>query len=157
MNRDRARSLRNNATEPEKRLWDRLRGWRKDGFPVRRQVPIGPYIVDFACHSCRVVVELDGGQHNSVEGRRSDAERDAWLEANGYRVLRFWNSDLQANLPEVLETIRRVLAERDPHPGRLADAQPPGPPLKGEGETRSEATSKGEENPAPLRLEHARR
>ncbi|MAL11047.1 MAG: DNA (cytosine-5-)-methyltransferase, partial [Maricaulis sp.] len=54
MNRDRARSLRNNATEPEKRLWYRLRGWRKDGFPVRRQVPIGPYIVDFACHSCRV-------------------------------------------------------------------------------------------------------
>ncbi|HAQ35254.1 MAG TPA: DNA methyltransferase, partial [Alphaproteobacteria bacterium] len=118
MNRDRARSLRNNATEPEKRLWDRLRGWRKDGFPVRRQVPIGPYIVDFACHSCRVVVELDGGQHNSVEGRRSDAERDAWLEANGYRVLRFWNSDLQANLPEVLESIRRVLVERHPHPGR---------------------------------------
>ena len=131
MSRDLARHLRNNATEPERRLWSHVRGWRREGFPVRRQVLIGPFIVDFACHTCRVVIELDGGQHNSPENRISDSDRDRWLEAAGYRVLRFWNSDLLDDMPEVLEKIRRVLTERRPHPGRLADAQPPGRGLPG--------------------------
>ena len=89
--------------------------------------------MDFACHTCRVVIELDGGQHNSPEGLTADKERDEWLAVAGYLVLRFWNSDVLNDMPEVLEKIRRVLTGRHPHPGRLAVAQPPGPPLKGEG------------------------
>ncbi|MCF8878658.1 DUF559 domain-containing protein [Hyphobacterium sp. SN044] len=116
MSRDRARQLRNNATDTEQWLWLHIRHWRKEGFPVRRQVPIGPYIADFACHTCRVVIELDGGQHNTPEARSADAERSAWLESRGYKVLRFWNSDIRNNLPEVLEAIRQVLEERHPGP-----------------------------------------
>src|SRR5882672_5523242 len=84
-----ARRLRRDMTEAEKRLWYLLRGHRFDGMKFKRQVPVGPYIVDFASISLRLIIELDGGQHDSR--REHDARRTAWLEADGYRVIRFWN------------------------------------------------------------------
>ncbi|WP_308917379.1 endonuclease domain-containing protein [Jannaschia sp. LMIT008] len=98
----RARALRANATEMEKRLWQPLRTWRTAfGLHVRRQVPIGPFIVDFAILKERLVIEIDGGQHGGPDDRR----RDAWLAANGHRIVRFWNSEVAENLGGVLETI----------------------------------------------------
>jgi very-short-patch-repair endonuclease len=82
-----ARRLRRDMTEAEKRIWYLLRRRQFGGLNFRRQVPIDPYIVDFACLSIRLVIELDGGQH-AVHAER-DAERTAWLESQGYRVLRF--------------------------------------------------------------------
>jgi very-short-patch-repair endonuclease len=75
----------------------------------RRQVPIGPYVVDFACFAKRLLVELDGGQHAREADR--DAVRTSWLESRGFRVLRFWNNDALANTEGVVETIRRAAAE----------------------------------------------
>jgi very-short-patch-repair endonuclease len=73
----------------------------------RRQVRIKRYIVDFGCHAARLIVEIDGGQHASMTA--ADAERTKILEANGYRVLRFWNNDVVGNIEGVLEEIQRAL------------------------------------------------
>ena len=100
--RARAKSLRHDMTDAERRLWYWLRAHRFYGTSFRRQTPIGPFIVDFVSHAPRLVIELDGGQHS--ENRR-DVGRDAWLAANGYRVLRFWNSDVLKNRDGVLEII----------------------------------------------------
>ena len=86
-----ARRLRRNPTDAEKRLWSKLRHKQLSGHRFRRQVPIGPYIVDFACLGARLIVEVDGGQHaNQIE---RDNARTAWLGGQGFRVLRFWNND----------------------------------------------------------------
>jgi len=95
-------------TTAEVRLWTRLRRWQVDGYRFRRQVPRGPYILDFACLAARLVVEVDGGQHaKAVDG---DQERTAWLESRGFKVLRFWNNDVLKESEGVLETIRAALA-----------------------------------------------
>lgn len=93
-------------TDAEKRLWYRLRGHRFGGFKFKRQVPVGSYIVDFACIGRGVVVEVDGGQHAESA---NDRIRDAWLNAQGLRILRFWNHDVLANTDAVLETIMNAL------------------------------------------------
>jgi very-short-patch-repair endonuclease len=100
-----------------------LRGHRFERFAFRRQTPIGPFIVDFVCQRKRLIVELDGGQH-AIAARR-DLERDQWLRAKGYRVARFWNSDVLRNLEGVLTAILKLLSA----------AVPPSPtlPLKGGG------------------------
>jgi very-short-patch-repair endonuclease len=119
-----ARQLRADMTDAERRLWWRLRGQQLGGHRFRRQVPLGPYIVDFACLAQRLVIELDGGQHD--EQAEQDAVRTAWLEAQGYRVLRFWNPDVLGETDNVVEAIWLALAR--PHP-------PPRPsPAGGEGE-----------------------
>ena len=83
-----ARTLRKHLTEPERRLWSALRA-RRTGFKFRRQVPLGGYVVDFACFEAKVVVELEGSQHASEQGQRADRVRDARIAAAGFRVLRF--------------------------------------------------------------------
>src|SRR4051794_9730961 len=93
----RARSLRKNATEAEQRLWRHLRGRYLEAFKFRRQRPVGPYIVDFICMECGLIVEVDGGQHAEVR-KSYDEQRDAYLHRHGYRVLRFWNNDVMANI-----------------------------------------------------------
>lgn len=113
LQRQRARSLRTDMTDAERRRWSRLRAHRLHGLSFRRQVPIGRFIVDFACHDRELVVEVDGGQH--AESTR-DIERDQRLASKGYRVLHFWNSDVLANLEGVLETILIVI-ENTPLPG----------------------------------------
>ena len=81
--------MRREMTDAERKLWYALRARRLDGLWIRRQVPIGPYIVDFFCAEHDLIVEVDGGQHGTDEGLLHDAGRTAWLAANGYRVLRF--------------------------------------------------------------------
>src|SRR5690242_5646914 len=83
-----ARRLRGDMTEAEKRLWHLVRGHRFGGVKFKRQMPVGSYIVDFVSFSHRLIIELDGGQHDSR--REYDARRTAWLEGEGYRVIRFW-------------------------------------------------------------------
>lgn len=84
--------MRRNATEAEKRLWPRLRNRRLDGFKFVRQRPIGTYIVDFACPSAKLVIELDGSQHAEQASR--DETRSGYLNNEGWEVLRFWNGDM---------------------------------------------------------------
>ena len=109
---DRARRLRANMTDAELALWLRLRGEQIDGYRFRRQVPIGPYIVDFVCRKASLVIEVDGGQHAS--GGERDSERTAWLESRGYRVVRFWNTDILQEPDGVLAIIRGTLNAPSP-------------------------------------------
>ncbi|WP_315764422.1 endonuclease domain-containing protein [Sphingomonas sp. Y38-1Y] len=113
-------------TDAERRFWSILRGAQITGAKFRRQQPIGPYIVDFVCQSHRLVVEVDGGQHSAG----ADADRTAWLNAAGYRVIRFWNNEITSNLDGVAAEIARVLAT--PHPPTAARRAPPSP-SRGEG------------------------
>jgi very-short-patch-repair endonuclease len=110
----RARHLRKNATEAEKKLWAVLRRRQVAGARFRRQAPIGPYVADFVCFSHSLVVELDGSQH--LERREHDAKRTEWLETQGFRVIRFWNSEAFDNLEGVVEAIRDALRASRPHP-----------------------------------------
>ncbi|MBI3743722.1 MAG: endonuclease domain-containing protein [Chloroflexi bacterium] len=105
------RRLRRPQTPSEARLWSRLRDSRLLGAKFRRQHPIGQYIVDFVCLEQKVVIEVDGSQHSEDSAIAHDAERTAWLEGTGYRVLRFWNNDVSGNLDGVLETIRAALGK----------------------------------------------
>jgi very-short-patch-repair endonuclease len=104
--RDAARKLRRNATDAEQMMWFLLRDRRLGSIKFRRQVPIGPYVADFASIQHRLVVELDGGQHADSPG---DARRDAFLAGEGWRVLRFWNNDALINRDGVLEAILLAL------------------------------------------------
>jgi very-short-patch-repair endonuclease len=113
LQRGRAKSLRGEMTDAETRLWSSLRGHRLEGLSFRRQTPVGRFIVDFVCHERRLIVEVDGSQH--ADNAR-DMERDRWLESKGYRVLRFWNSDVLRNRNGVLQVIAEAAAERTPLP-----------------------------------------
>ena len=104
--RDAARALRRNATDVERIMWRLVRDRRLAGVKFRRQVPVGPFVVDFASIEHRLVVESDGGQHAESA---ADAKRDASLNANGWRVLRFWNNDVTQNRNGVLQTIEREI------------------------------------------------
>lgn len=103
-NKDVAKALRQRMTDAERSLWRRLRAHRLNGAKFKRQEPLGPYVVDFVCIGARLIIEVDGGQH---QGNERDRIRDAWLGERGYRVLRFWNNDVLMNLDGVLETIAR--------------------------------------------------
>ena len=105
---DRARRLRRNMTDAERVLWRALREALPD-YHWRKQVPFGPYFADFASHSGRLVIEIDGGQHATATDY--DAKRTSVLETHGYRVLRFWNNDVLANTDGVLARIAGELAE----------------------------------------------
>ena len=106
-----ARRLRKDMTDAEKRIWYLLRRHQLQGKNFRRQVPIGSYVADFACLSARLIVELDGGQH--TERAAQDDKRSAWLKAQGYRVLRFWNNDVLKNTEAVIEQIVAALGSDD--------------------------------------------
>jgi len=106
----RARRLRRDATDAEKRLWRELRGFQVNGFKFRRQHPFGPFTADFYCPRAKLIVEVDGGQH-AVQVR-ADAARTAWFENRGCRVIRFWNNEVMGNLEGVLAVIRENLGER---------------------------------------------
>ncbi|WP_184453737.1 endonuclease domain-containing protein [Rhizobium aethiopicum] len=104
-----ARQLRQNETEEEYHLWSDLRARRLNGYKFARQVPLGPFIVDFLCREKRLIVEVDGFQHaDSV----TDQPRTEWLNANGYSVLRFWNHEISRERRSVLETILAALRGR---------------------------------------------
>jgi very-short-patch-repair endonuclease len=105
--RDTDRAFRRNETDPERTMWLLLRDRRLGGIKFRRQVPIGRYVADFAAIEHRLVIELDGGQHADSA---SDMRRDAFLAAEGWRVLRFWNNDAMRNRAGVLEMIQQAVA-----------------------------------------------
>jgi len=111
-----ARKLRNNLTEAEKRLWNYLRYKQLDGLRFRRQQPLGPYIVDFVNFEKRIIIEIDGGQHN--ENPQNDVIRDNWFKEQNFKVLRFWNNEVIENIEGVLEIIKRKcfsLPNNTPH------------------------------------------
>jgi very-short-patch-repair endonuclease len=98
-----ARSLRSGMTDAERRLWQALRHQQLSNHRFRRQFPIGRFIADFVCIERKIVLELDGGQHQDRVAY--DEQRTAYLMENGWRVLRFWNNDVLSNLDGVLSTI----------------------------------------------------
>jgi very-short-patch-repair endonuclease len=109
---ERARILRRDMTEAEKALWRILRSRQTEGCRFRRQIPIGPFIADFACREARLIIEIDGGQHDPSS--EQEASRTRFLERDGYRVLRFWNSEVLGN-PEGTRTVIIEMLHRD-HP-----------------------------------------
>jgi type I site-specific restriction endonuclease len=145
-----ARELRKNQTDAESLLWQMLRNRQIEDAKFRRQHPIEPYILDFYCHEKKLAIELDGGQHNTNEGKEKDQKRTEFLKSQGIRVLRFWNNDVLQNTESVLEVIYNQLL---PHPNPLP---------KGEGftitlplplgEGRGEGTLGAGANTSPLPL-----
>jgi crossover junction endodeoxyribonuclease RuvC/BirA family biotin operon repressor/biotin-[acetyl-CoA-carboxylase] ligase len=105
-----ARKLRREMTDAERKIWSRLRG-EQLGVQFRRQAPVGPYIVDFLCIKRRLVVEIDGGQHYTEEGEAYDNDRTAYLEAEGLRVVRVSNREALTNADGVVQMIYELLHE----------------------------------------------
>ena len=102
--------MRADPTDAEKLLWDKLRAKRLNGHKFRRQMPIDNFIVDFACFKSKLVIELDGGQHD--EQSSYDEFRTAVINREGYRVIRFWNDEVFENIDGVLSTILSNLGGR---------------------------------------------
>jgi crossover junction endodeoxyribonuclease RuvC len=103
-----ARTLRRRSTEAENRVWRLLRS-QQAGAKFRRQQPIEGYVVDFVSFEQRLIVEIDGGQHGDID--EYEEARTRCLEANGFRILRFWNNDVMENIEGVLDTIVAALAQ----------------------------------------------
>src|SRR6266478_885548 len=117
---ERARVLRRKMTEAEKKLWQMLRSRQTEGYRFRRQVPIGRFIADFVCYKARLIIEIDGGQHDPSS--ELEASRARLLESEGYRVLRFWNNEVLDNpggaRTVIVEDLRRVTPTQTlPHRG----------------------------------------
>ena len=110
-----AKTLRKNMTVQEKTLWNILRNNKFYGLKFRRQVPIGNYIVDFVCEIHNMIIELDGGQHNTTEAIEYDKIRTNFLKSKGYTVLRFWNFEIDDNIDGVYEKLVEVCGI-NPHP-----------------------------------------
>jgi very-short-patch-repair endonuclease len=108
----RAQALRNNPTATERVLWDRLRQRKLGGLKFRRQAPLGPYVLDALCLRYRLVIEADGPFHDPER----DAIRDAWLNAKGFRVLRFSNSEVHNSPDLVADRILSAIEELGPIP-----------------------------------------
>jgi very-short-patch-repair endonuclease len=133
-----ARKLRANTTPHERALWRALKELPIFGTHFRRQAPIGSYVVDFFCPAAHLIIELDGGHHNEDEIADRDRDRQLWLEKEGYRIIRFWNSEVTGDLNAVLE---RIYAEL--HGSREAEVSP----LKHQRRPKSAAVTP----PRPLR------
>lgn len=111
MPNDLARRLRKAPTMAEQRLWRHVRGKQLNGARFRRQHPIVAYVADFVCLERRLVVELGGGHHTEPDVETADMQRTDWLRAEGYRVLRFWNTDVIGNIEGVVDAIRDALGD----------------------------------------------
>jgi very-short-patch-repair endonuclease len=107
--RDHAKTLRKTMTRAERVVWNQLKSRALSGYRFNRQIEIGPYIADFVCRECKVILELDGDTHCDVD---ADNRRTAFLEAKGYVVFRAWNSDIYENLEGVLDGLLQVLKNR---------------------------------------------
>ena len=110
----RRRVLRNNQTPEEKLLWQQIRK-KQLGYLFWRQYSVGPYVLDFYCSKLRLAIEVDGGQHAKEENVLYDAEREQYLAGLDITTLRFWNSEVRANLETVLEKIKNKINQLLPH------------------------------------------
>jgi len=129
---ERARALRRNSTPAEDRLWSVLRGRGLGEAKFRRQQRFGKFVADFVCQAARLIIEIDGDTHATERGEAHDARRTAFLEQEGYRVIRFSNADVMGNLDGVASVILAALAPSPSHP-----AAPGGPlPLPRRGEEK---------------------
>ena len=106
-----ARNLRKNKTREEDILWQLLRNRQFMGLKFKRQFPIGNYIVDFVCEEKKLVIEIDGGQHNIPDNVKADKERTNYINSKGYRVVRFWNNDINQNIEGVYETLLSMVRD----------------------------------------------
>ena len=100
-----ARILRKNQTLQEAQMWKYLKNSQIQGLKFRRQYPIGEYIVDFMCKEIKLIIEIDGGQHNNPSNIEYDKKRTKFLEAKGYKIIRFWNCDIDKNIEGVYQRI----------------------------------------------------
>jgi very-short-patch-repair endonuclease len=107
--RNLSKLLRIKSTPWERKLWYYLRGNRFLDLKFKGQVPMGGYVVDFCCQSKKLVIELDGGHHTESNISYKDLEKQKFLEQLGYKVLRFWNNELDFNIEGVLERIRQAV------------------------------------------------
>jgi very-short-patch-repair endonuclease len=112
----RVRELRRTATPAEEKLWAEVRDRRLGGFKFRFQTWVGPFIADFLCKQARLIVEVDGSQH--ADQVAEDAARSAWLDRNGYRVLRVWNNEVLQDIEPVLAAIRAGALRPVPSPSQ---------------------------------------
>ena len=108
---EKARFLRKNMTKQERQLWQFLRKKNINNLKFRRQYPLGNYIVDFICNEKKLSIEIDGGQHNEDKNIIYDLERTKYLEIKGYKVIRFWNHDIDNNIEGVYQEILKYLIE----------------------------------------------
>jgi very-short-patch-repair endonuclease len=115
----RARRMRKDPTDAERKVWSLVRNRRLQGYKFRRQIWIGPFIADFVCEQPQLIVEIDGGQHSMQLSY--DLARTRYFNARGYRVVRYWNNDVLARTDAVEESLRQALREID---------QPPSPPRR---------------------------
>jgi very-short-patch-repair endonuclease len=116
----RARAMRKAMSPPELAVWLYLRTLKSEGWRFRRQSPEGPYILDFVCRNAKLVVEVDGVHHSSPDQDEHDRIRDAYLTERGFRVLRFWASDVLNEFEGVVQRVRQALgAEHAEHPGAI--------------------------------------
>lgn len=129
--RQKAKRLRHFATEAETPLWYELRVLKADGFKVRRQSPTGPYIADFLCFDPRLAVEIDGDSHETDQGKRHDAVRDAYFRSLGYQILRHDAPDVLDHPRHIAQQIKDETATCRSNPTRPLRGHPP---LRGEGE-----------------------
>jgi very-short-patch-repair endonuclease len=130
----RARELRRDMTQAEKKLWWQLRQLPLANSHFRRQAAIGPYFADFTSHKCRVVIEVDGGGHGEARQMATDRRRTAYLASRGYRVLRFWNNEVLREIEGVMTLIYEAVQQQVPP---TPDPSPPLASLTGGGEPRS--------------------
>ena len=107
-----ARNLRKNSTIQERRLWNLLKNRQFHNLKFKRQQPVGDYIVDFICKEAKIIIEIDGGQHNELENIEYDKTRTEYLNTLGYKVIRFWNNEIYENIEGV---VLRLKEEINPH------------------------------------------
>ena len=106
---NRAKELRQSETEAEQIIWSWLRAKKLNGVKFRRQEPVGIYVVDFVSFEKKLIIEIDGGQHNLEENKATDEVRTQWLKSQGFRVIRFWNNEVSSNLDGVIALIEESL------------------------------------------------
>ena len=109
---EKARELRKNLTPQERKMWQLFRNHGFLGYEIRRQYPIGRYIVDFICRSKKIIIEIDGGQHNREENLVYDKERTEYLNSIGYQVIRFWNNDIDNKFDNVYSELLKLFSEK---------------------------------------------
>jgi very-short-patch-repair endonuclease len=114
-----SRRLRRDMTDAERKLWQCLHGGQLDGLKFRRQHPVPPYIADFCCTAEKLIVELDGSQHNE----QKDATRTRYLESQGWKILRFWDHDALQQTEAVIEAIWNFIGKPYPHPNPSPDGR----------------------------------